>query len=282
MLVAASVMLVILCAVYFALLSYRQSVVRNRLRDRILYGFSEEEQEAEADLSAGDYGLQGSARFYFHLRKFIATTQGRFTLLLVGGALGVIASLLLGKHDSMATYAVLSGGGLLLLCMFWLRNYRKNHDSMVKEELPNLLETVAAIMESGVAFESALNFVLQESDRRHPLYFELNIMNEAMLRGRRRNEALRLWAGRSRVEAVGDVASGLIQADQTGASLGGVMRHHAQALMRENEAETQRRAERLPIRMLLPMVSMILPAVFILAAGPSVIRIFQIIDEIIS
>ncbi|WP_171001657.1 type II secretion system F family protein [Methylobacillus flagellatus] len=275
-------MLVILCAVYFALLSYRQSVVRNRLRDRILYGFSEEEQEAEADLSAGDYGLQGSARFYFHLRKFIATTQGRFTLLLVGGALGVIASLLLGKHDSMATYAVLSGGGLLLLCMFWLRNYRKNHDSMVKEELPNLLETVAAIMESGVAFESALNFVLQESDRRHPLYFELNIMNEAMLRGRRRNEALRLWAGRSRVEAVGDVASGLIQADQTGASLGGVMRHHAQALMRENEAETQRRAERLPIRMLLPMVSMILPAVFILAAGPSVIRIFQIIDEIIS
>ncbi|ROH85331.1 hypothetical protein ED236_10785 [Pseudomethylobacillus aquaticus] len=282
MMILLALTLVLLAMVYIGLQSYRQLAARSRQRERILFGFSVPEQEEEADLSAGDYGLEGSARFYFHLRKFIATTQGRVSLLLLGGLLGATASVLLGKQDSMATYAVLSGGVLLLLCMFWLLKYQKNHDSMVKEELPNLLETVAAIMESGVAFESALNFVLQESDPRHPLYFELNIMNEAMLRGRRRNEALRLWAGRSRVEAVGDVASGMIQADQTGASLGAVMRHHAQALLRENEAETQRKAERLPIRMLLPMASMILPAVFILAAGPSIIRVFQIIDEIIS
>jgi tight adherence protein C len=103
-----------------------------------------------------------------------------------------------------------------------------------------------------------------------------------MKKGRRRNEALSLWANRCELVYISDVVSSMIQAEQTGASLGSVLKHHAQAVLRENEAVIQRRAERLPVRMLMPMAGCILPAVIIVAAGPSIVRIMQIIDDIIS
>ena len=50
--------------------------------------------------------------------------------------------------------------------------------------------------------------------------------------------------------------------------------------MRDNEAEIQRRAERLPIRMLMPMMLTILPSVIIVAALPSFLKVIRVMEEI--
>jgi tight adherence protein C len=239
--------------------------------------------EDEVDLSARDYGLRGSARFFYNLREFLSTPKGKWGTFLTGALLGAITVLVTGKTiTSFITYSMLAGGLLLLAITSLLYGHRKEHMFKVKMELPTALETLAAVMEGGSAFESALSNLLKESDLKHPLYLDLSIVNEAMQRGRRRAEALKLWAKRSDLVEISDLVSGMIQADQTGGSLGSVMKHHAQALLKENEAEIQRRAERLPVKMLFPMVTMILPAVMAIAAGPSFIRIFQIIEDITS
>ncbi len=252
-----------------------------KMRERLAFGFREPVEEEVEDLSAGDYGLTGRERFYYHLQKFFESGRGRLLLFSTGAGIAALTGLLTGMSlNQIATTSLAGGLGILLIAMTLLAMRRNKNARMVTQELPNTLEMLSALMEGGLAFEASLAHILREANLKHPLYFDLEVMSEAMRRGRRRSEALRLWAQRCNLTAVADVTSGLIQAEQTSASLGPVLRHHAQALLRENEGEVQRRAERLPIRMLLPMVLTIFPAVLIVAALPSFLRIFRVMEEI--
>lgn len=271
-------LLIILAGVAVLLMRNRQN---QRMRERLAFGFQEVVEEVSEDLSAGDYGLTGREKFYYHLQRFFETPKGRLLLAGAGaGATAVFGFISQMKFQQIATFAVAGGLGTLLIAMTMLNLRTSKRERMIRKELPNVMEMMAAIMEGGLAFEASLGHILRESDPKHPLFFDLNVVSEAMRRGRRRSEALRLWAERCNLAQIADVTSGLIQADQTGSSLGSVLRHHGQALMRDNEAEIQRRAERLPIRMLMPMMLTILPSVIIVAALPSFLKVIRVMEEI--
>jgi len=255
---------------------------RDALRERLLVGLEGPAEEVREDLSAGDYGLRGPARFAYHLTGFLNTWKGRFLIIALGAAVGIAGALASGTPLRPASGVAAASGFLALLATVWLLRWRSNSRTRrIKRELPNALELLAAVMEGGQGFEAALSYLLREADATHPLYFDLNVMNEAMRRGQRRTEAMRLWAQRCNVLEVSDVTSALIQADVSGGSLGRVLHHHARALFRDNEAEIQRRAERLPIRMLFPMLFTIFPAILVVAAMPSWLRIARVLEEVL-
>lgn len=266
------------------LIGFRAYYLRYKTRERLNFGMSARSNEVEdVNLAAGDYGLTGSDRFFYYLAEYLSSPQGSMLIFALGCLISVIVSIVTGKVFTNLVFTAVFGGAILfLISKVLLRSSKNKRLLLIKEELPNALQMTAAIMESGLGFEAAITHVIRESDTKHPLYFDLSIMSEAMQRGRRRNEALRLWASRSSEQTVSDVAAAMIQADQTGSSLGAVLKLHANTLLRENEAATMRRAERLPIKMLMPMVFMILPAVMLVAAGPSVNRILQIFADIMA
>lgn len=255
---------------------------RNAIKERMLYGtnFTLNEVE-EVNLTASDYGLKGSTLFFHHLTSFLATGRGYIVIFLVGaGATWLISSLFKLQFGSVNTTALLGGLFLLVVTTITLIRRERARKRAFKEELPSALQLISAIMESGMGFESALNHVVEEADQKHPLYFEMAIMNEAMQRGRRRNEALKLWSDRSKEDSVIETASSLIQAEQTGSSFGTVLKHHAKKLMQDNEAEMMRNAERLPIKMLIPMVLCTLIPLLIVSAGPAFVTIFKMFSDL--
>lgn len=274
---------IILIPLFLAVYLLREYINRQRIKARVAYGFSQENVNAEVDLAAEHYGLTGQMMFYYNLKTFISSVQGKFILFSVGMFVASSAAYMMSKPiKSVLTVGAVGGIALVLIGMMAIIVNRKEQENAIRLELPNALQTIAAIMEGGLAFETAVTHVVSESDVKHPLYFDLAIMLEAMQRGRRRNEALKLWAERSKVTEVSEVVAGLIQADQTGASLGTVLKQHGKTLLKENESRIERSAERLPVKMLFPMATMILPAVMIIAAGPSMVRIFQIFKELMS
>ena len=255
---------------------------RDAMRERLLFGLEGPQQEEREDLSAGDFGLRGPAWFFYHLAGFLATWRGRLTVVAVGGGAGFVGALAGGTPTLPATGVAVAAGFATLAATVWLLRVRANaRTQRIKRELPNALELLAAVMEGGQGFESALSYLLREADPSNPLYFDLNVMNEAMRRGTRRTDALRLWAQRCNVLEVSDVTSALIQTDISGGSLGRVLHHHARALFRDNEAEIQRRAERLPIRMLFPMLFTIFPAILVVAAMPSWLRVARVLEDVL-
>lgn len=254
---------------------------RQNVIGRLTFGFEETVEAPQEDLSAGDYGLAGYEKFIYHLRSYLESLQGKLLMFGAGALIGGIAGFVSGMTlDRIGITAMASGGLIWLFAMAIITRYNNRRSRDIQQELPNALEMLASIMEGGTAFEASLGHVLRESDRSHPLYFDLSIMDEAMQRGRRRSEALRLWAQRCNVAQVQEVSAAMIQAEQTGSSLGDVMRHYAMAQLREIEAIIQQRAERLPIRMIFPMLLTILPAMFIVAAGPSLLKLMRMFEAL--
>jgi len=277
----------VLAAAFLLLLAASGWIVvemrRDAMRERLLFGLEGPQEEEREDLSAGDYGLRGPAWFFYHFAGFLATWRGRLTILAVGAGAGFVGAMASGMAALPSTGVAVATGFVALAATVWLLRMRaKTRTQRIKRELPNALELLAAVMEGGQGFESALSYLLREADAAHPLYFDLNVMNEAMRRGTRRTDALRLWAQRCNVLEVSDVTSALIQTDISGGSLGRVLHHHARALFRDNEAEVQRRAERLPIRMLFPMLFTIFPAILVVAAMPSWLRVARVLEEVLS
>jgi tight adherence protein C len=254
---------------------------RQNIIERLTFGFEEPVEAPPEDLSAGDYGLVGFERFIYHLRSYLESLSGKFLLFGIGALIGGVIGFIGGLTTDRLGVAALAGGCMLwLLAMAIITSYNRKRSRRIQNELPNALEMLSSIMEGGTAFEAALAHVLRESDRRHPLYYDLAIMDEAMQRGRRRSEALRLWAQRCNVAQVQEVSAAMIQAEQIGSSLADVMRHHAMAQLREIEAQVQQRAERLPIRMIFPMLLTIMPAMFIIAAGPSLLKLMRMFEAL--
>lgn len=272
------------CIIYFAINRYRINQNKKKIFERLNYGFDiPNVEDADVDLTAADYGLYGKKLFFFKVKYFLSSFTGKSLVFLLSATIAGTYFYWLKKSAYSLAFGSISVGGLaLLLLLFTLYKLAKNTELQVQSELPNVLELTSALMEGGIAFESALGFVIKEANPNHPLYFDLRVVSEAMQKGRRRSEALSLWKERCPLIYVGDLVNGLIQAEITGSSIATVLKHHAQAILRENEAVIQRRAERLPVRMLMPMASLILPAVIMIAAGPSIVKILQIITDIMS
>lgn len=253
------------------------------LRSRLDFGgFVVAETGASVeDLTRDDYGLAGRALFEYRVTQWINSTSGRLGLAVLGGLIGYTISRLTGRTLNASIGVVLASAGASVgLSYLSLTRRRQRRERAIRKALPDVLEMLAAIMEGGTAFDAALQHIVREADLSHPLYLELSITLEAMRRGRRRHEALRLLAARVNLPQVAEIVAGLTQADQTGSSTADVLRHHARMLFREYEAEVQRRAERLPIKMMFPMMFTIMPAMLIVTGFPSFLRLYRVLESI--
>lgn len=263
----------------------RAKMIKRNFRERLFFGIQllEEDEPPEISLSSGDYGLEGVDRVIFFLTKFLSTPIGYIVLFALGALIGFLLKLIFGfeKFNTLLLAALI---GVLLFSMvnIFINRSKRKRSQRIRYELPNALQSIVAVMESGLAFESALQHVVRESGVSHPLYFDLQVMMDAMQQGRRRNDALKLWATRANERTVTDVVAAMIQADQTGAALGSVLRHHATSQLKEIEAELLKKAERIPIYMIFPMMFCILPPIMIVAVGPSAIRIVRMFQAIMS
>ncbi len=255
---------------------------RAAIVDRLTLGFKTEVVGPSVEeLMAGDYGLSGTSLFGYRLIGLLNSLGGRIALGLIGGGLAWFIARSTGRAGAEAIGLGLAGGFLAIgLAYAKSKGRNRKRDAAIRRALPDALELLAAIMEGGTAFDAALGHVVRDADPRHPLYRELGITLEAMRRGRRRHEALSLFAQRVKTPQVEELVSGLIQADQSGSSIADVLRHHARKLFLEYEAEVQRRAERLPIKMMLPMFVTIMPAMLIVTGFPSFLRIYRTLESI--
>ena len=146
------------------------------------------------------YGLTGTQRKIQEFHYFLTSWKGKSILLILGGILGYSLSQWYDFPIELQGLSSIAVAAILLMVANLIINSRaKKRRNAIRKELPYTLEMLAALMKGGLAFETSMQHIIRESDKSHPLYFELTTMFESMQRGRRRAEAFRLLDRRCKV-----------------------------------------------------------------------------------
>ena len=91
--------------------------------------------------------------------------------------------------------------------------------------------------------------------------------------GASRAEAMRSLEARIDIPEVRSFVLAILQADTFGISIGRVMRAQADEMRIHRRQLAQEKAQKAPVKMLIPMVFCVFPALFVVVIGPAMINI---------
>ena len=151
--------------------------------------------------------------------------------------------------------------GHIILCAI-----RRRHLAIMKA-LPNILDLLTLSVESGRDLMSALRDILA---RRKPdeLGEELTRAFQEIQLGRKRSDALRDLAQRVRQPDLTATVNAIIQAEELGVSIAQLLRIQGDVQRGKRFMLAEKRANEASVKIIIPIVLFILPAVFIMLLGP--------------
>ena len=137
--------------------------------------------------------------------------------------------------------------------------------------LPDIIDLLVISVEAGLGFEQALQRVIEAVEG--PLPDEFSRMLGEVRAGSTRAEAMRAMDARIEVPEVRSFVLAILQADAFGVSIGRVLRGQADEMRIKRRQLAEEKAQKAPVKMLIPMVFCIFPALFTIVLGPAAIRI---------
>jgi len=175
-------------------------------------------------------------------------------------------------NDLLLLVIIALACGLLLPEVFLSMRIKERRRDIVRA-LPDVLDLLTVSVEAGLGFDLALVRVTE----RFPgtLAQELGRVLQEMKLGRSRRDALQDMAGRVGAEDLSNFVSSLVQADQLGVGMGNILRLQSDEMRRKRRQRAEEQAMKAPVKMLLPLVLFIFPALFVVLLGPALIQIFR-------
>jgi tight adherence protein C len=170
--------------------------------------------------------------------------------------------------------SMLAGGIGWLLPSFWLDRRIARRQGEFRRALPDFMDLMIVCLQSGLSVPAALQRVTEEISLAHPsLARELETVQRDVALGTPIDAALFRFSTRSGLEAVRTLATFIREARRIGAEIIEALRSHAESMRFQREQRAEENAQRASVKILFPMLLLILPAVFVVLAGPAVIQI---------
>ena len=143
----------------------------------------------------------------------------------------------------------------------------------IRKALSDTMDLLTISVEAGLGFDAALGQVVRNVPG--PLSEEVSRMLQEMQIGVSRTEALRHLTDRTEVSELDGFVLSMIQADKYGVGIAKVLRAQAQELRQKRRQRAEETAQKVPLKLLFPMIFMVLPALFIVILGPGVIKVYE-------
>jgi len=197
---------------------------------------------------------------------FVSLQQISLFLFLV---LGGFAASTIGKL-SFLTLLILALIGWFLPAI-WLSETISARQKAILRALPYNTDLVTLCVEAGLDFMRAVTVVIQQGEQ-GPLASELSQALQETKMGKTKKEALEDMAGRIDLQAVTLFVSAVVQAEKLGTPLGEALRIQSEQRRTERFQRAEKTAQEAPVKLLLPLLVFIFPAVFIILFGPIVLK----------
>ena len=143
----------------------------------------------------------------------------------------------------------------------------------LQRALPDAIDLLTISVESGLGFDAACAQVARNTDG--PLADEFARMLQEMQIGRGRSDALRSLGNRTNLPDLRSFVSAMVQADAFGIPVGQVLRVQSSEIRVKRRQWAEEAAQKVPVKILVPLIFCILPCLFIAVLGPAAIQIMD-------
>lgn len=196
----------------------------------------------------------------------------KLAVMVVGIILSVGIGLLLKDVTSYYIMIIIVGSMLSALSPTLVLNAKiKKHQDAIRAQLPDTLDLLSVCMEAGLSFDASL---LKVSERMEgPLIDELVTVFRQIQLGKSRNDALKTLSDSTDVSELKTFISAVIQANTLGIPITNVLAAQSEQLRISKREQIKEKAAKVPSKMTIPTVLLILPAIICVIMGPVVIQV---------
>ena len=156
----------------------------------------------------------------------------------------------------------------------WLMSRIHERQREINHGLPNALDLLVTCVEAGLGLEAAIQRVAGELTLGAPLLaHELEQTELEMRAGMSRGDAFRRMAERTGVEELRNLSAIIIQTQIFGTSIAKSLRIQSDAIRVRRMQFAEERAAAASVKMTVPLILCIAPALFAVLLGPAVVKI---------
>ena len=152
----------------------------------------------------------------------------------------------------------------------WVRGLIKKRNKEITRGFPFVVDMLALSIEAGLDFVAAMQKVIEKSPP-GPIVDEFKTLIKETRVGASRIEALRNLAWRVNLPIMTSFCATLIAADSVGASVGPILKILSNEIRAKRSSQVEKEGAQASSKMLIPMIFLVVPAVFIVIATPLVI-----------
>jgi tight adherence protein C len=150
-----------------------------------------------------------------------------------------------------------------------LLNAGQKRQTHIRRALPDALDMLTVCVEAGLGFDAALAQVARNTSG--PLSQECARVLQEMQIGKSRNQALRALTLRTTVAELRTFVSALAQAGELGVPIASVLREQAREMRVRRRQRAEEQAQKVPVKILFPLIACLFPAMFVVIIGPGAI-----------
>jgi tight adherence protein C len=199
-------------------------------------------------------------------------------LKIIGGVAGVIGGTMLMSIVGLPGLVKIAGVAVFgslgyTIPSAQLRAMANGRQKAIQRQLSDVMDLLTISVEAGLGLDAAISQVVKNVPG--PLSEELARLSQEMQIGVGRADAFRHLAERTQVSELRGFTLAMIQADLFGVSIANVLRAQARELRQKRRQRAEEIAQKIPVKLLFPMIFLVLPATFIIILGPGALKIYD-------
>jgi tight adherence protein C len=218
---------------------------------------------------------------YRHAQAQTVFLASKTILGVVGLIVGALIGVTSGQEPTVLLGIVAFAAGIgFMLPNGWLSVAASGRQSKLRRGLPDTLDLLVVSVESGLALDAAVKRVGEEMAMVHPeLSDELRLATMESQMGIPRGEALENMARRCGVDEMRSLVTVILQAEKFGTSIARALRNQADALRVKRQQAAEERAQKTAVKLMIPLVLFIFPAMGVVLAGPAALKMLQALKD---
>ncbi len=201
----------------------------------------------------------------------VVTVKG--TALVYLGALFALFGLVVGGWFGLIVAGVVAAAAGFFLPDLLVLNAGMRRQEKMRQSLADVLDMLTVSVEAGLGFDAALGQVARNSHG--PMGGETARLLQEMQLGKSRVDALRAMASRTSVLELRTFCSAVIQASDLGIPVAQVLREQSKEMRIRRRQRAEEKAQKVPVKILFPLIFFILPSMFIVIIGPVALQLMD-------